>query len=239
MRCSPRRLGWLLAGLALADVGTAALLPPIDPVTAEMPSEWRYAGLPGKLPTRFSVTDVDGARALRIEADRSYGNLLHEMHPAEPAHTLDWQWRVDLLNEASDLTWRLGDDTTLKVCAMFDMPLQQVPFAERQVLRVASVALHEPLPTATVCYVWDAHLAPGTALQSPVTRRVRYLVLEGPGAALNVWKEERRDLASDFLKLFGDESPAVPRVSAIAVGADADNTQGHSLGWVRRLHFES
>ena len=62
------------------------------------------------------------------------------------------------------------------------------------------------LPGATVCYVWDAHLPVGTTMPSPFTSRLRYMVLESGSARRGQWVDERRDVAADFLRLFGDES---------------------------------
>jgi hypothetical protein len=64
-------------------------------------------------------------------------------------------------------------------------------------------------------------------------------VLRGPCAPLHEWLAERRDLAQDFRRLFGDETSELPPLEAVAVGADADNTGARSLGFVRNLHFGS
>ena len=72
-----------------------------------------------------------------------------------------------------------GDDTAVKVCASFDLPIDNIPFTDRQILRIARGKTTEPVPAATVCYVWDAKLAAGTALDNAFTRRIRYIVLIG------------------------------------------------------------
>ena len=63
------------------------------------PSPWQVVGLPKqKMPlTQYALVDLDGRRALRIEADRSYGNLVHALDgaPVPTAARLSWQWRVD------------------------------------------------------------------------------------------------------------------------------------------------
>ena len=41
--------------------------------------------------TRFSVVDIDGKRAVRIEADESYGNLVHAVKSTAPPAHLAWQ----------------------------------------------------------------------------------------------------------------------------------------------------
>lgn len=42
----------------------------------------------------------------------------------------------------------------------------------------------------------------------------------------------------DFTKLFGAETPELPALVGIAVGADADNTRGHSLTHAAELVLE-
>ena len=136
-------------------------------------------------------------------------------------------------SQTSDLRSRSGDDTAIKVCVFFDMPIDNMSFTDRQLLRLARSKTSDFQPTATICYVWDAQLPAGTTLDNAFTRRVRYIVLESGKHRLDRWVAEKRDVGADFLKLFGDESKTVPAGrSASSVGADADNTKGHS-GLVR------
>jgi Protein of unknown function (DUF3047) len=201
---------------------------------------WHVAGLPkqSKPFTSFAVVDLDGHRAVRIEADSSYGNLVYPLTPPRPVTHLAWQWRADELIADDDLHTKNGDDVALKVCVFFDLPLDKVPFVERQLLRVARNQSSEPLPAATVCYVWDARLPIGTALPNAFTKRLRYKVLESGPARLHQWIPERRNLAADFIELFGDETREVPLVTGVAIGADADNTHSHSLSHVADIVLE-
>lgn len=221
----------------------ATLAPPTGgSTTAWPPAPWVAGLLPAQtLPTtRFEPVVVDGQPAVRIEAAGSYGNLLHPLARSASPGLLRWRWRLDEPNPAADLRRREGDDTNLKVCLLFDLPIGQVPFVERQLLRIARSRSGEPLPAATLCYVWDPRLAVGTRLDNPYSRRVRYLVLRGPEQPLRRWASEQRDVAADFRAAFGDESPdALPPLQAVAVGADNDNTGGRSLAYLADLVLES
>ncbi|MEP6739402.1 MAG: DUF3047 domain-containing protein [Caldimonas sp.] len=202
---------------------------------------WHVVGLPQQTKpfTQFSVVDLDGKRALRVEAIESYGNLVHPLQFTGSTAHLGWQWRVEHLNEAADLHLKSGDDTTLKVCVFFDLPLDNIPaFADRQMLRFARSKSIDPVPGATVCYVWDAHLPAGTMLDNAFTRRVRYVVVRSGAERLNQWVAEKRDVAADFAKLFGAESDHMPAIIGIAVGADSDNTHTRSLGFVSGVVLE-
>ena len=211
---------------------------------------WVSAPLPAQKlpPTRFDLREVDGRPAWRVESPASYGNLVHAVQgAASQARTMAWRWRLDRAIERADLQTKAGDDAALKVCALFDMPAERVPFVERQLLRVARAASGQALPAATLCYVWaplvSAGAAGGTGASGPTgtvlpnahTRRMRWMVLRGAESPLGNWQVEQRDLRADFLRAFGDETATVPPLVAVLVGADADNTGGHGLGWLQDL----
>ncbi len=233
----------VLAALATLCLGAPAAAradqPWLAPLAAagngEQPTPpWHVAGLPSqtKPVTRFGIVTLAGERVLRIAADSSYGNLVHPLPDVRGVHKLSWRWRVDEPNTRGDLRQKSGDDSPVKVCLLFDMPLDRVPFIERQLLRLVRGGSDEPLPAASVCYVWDAKLAAGTTLDNAFSRRVRYIVLRGADAPLATWQREQRDIAADFRRLFSDESAEVPPLQGVAVSGDADNTQGHSVAYV-------
>ncbi len=233
-----KRLG-LAAGLVAAACGARAdaLVPLEAGGGAVPPPPWHVAGLPmqRKPFTRFDMVELDGQRVLREEADRSYGNLVHPLPSGTPGRYLSWRWRVDLPNDRANLRTKSGDDSAAEVCVMFDQPMRALPFVDRQLVRLARAHSSEPLPTATVCYVWDAHLPVGTALDNAYTRRVRTIVLRGEGTPPAAWRSERRDVQADFLQLFGDEASTVPGIVGVGIGADADNTQTRSLSYIADL----
>jgi hypothetical protein len=239
------RFARLLGLLALAVAGTALVGSTVAgpelalaPVVADglvPPSPWHVVGLPAQRKpfTRFDIIALDGERVLRVEAAESYGNLVHATRVDDGrAHELAWRWRVDEALPQADLNQRRAEDMPARVCALFDLPLAAVPFLDRQLLRVARAATLDDPPGATVCYVWNSRLPPGTMLASPFTKRIRYIVLHGPETPLHAWVSERRNLGADFMALFGDETRKLPPIVGIAVGADADNTHGHSVAHV-------
>lgn len=234
----------VLCGL-LPLVAVAQSLPPLLATDGALNPAWRFVGFPKKhadLPaTRFEAARVDGAAALQVSTASSYGTLVHDLKDAPPAR-LQWRWRLDQPlsggTTVPDLTTKAGDDAALKVCAMFDHPLERVPFVERTVLRIARSVSGENLPAATVCYVWDSAAPAGLQGANPYTRRVRYISLRGNETPAGQWVNERRDLAQDFATLFADELPAggaVPPLRSVLIGADSDNTASRSSGWVADL----
>lgn len=241
----------------LSCVAAAALLPlvhaqtaplaPLVPAQGVASSVWRFVGFPkakADLPaTRFELTEVQGERALKVSTQASYGTWVHEL-PKITAGRLQWRWRLDQPLSGGkgvpDILTKAGDDAAIKVCVMFDHPLERVPFIERTKLRIARSLSGEDLPAATLCYVWDSVHAAGLQGANPYTQRVRFITLQGKGANLGQWQTETRDVAADFAQLFADESPVgapLPKVRAVLIGADADNTGSQSVGWVKALDW--
>ena len=221
---------------AQTPVKAVALTPFSSASNDQPPASWRVVGMPGgKIPlTTYAVADMDGRKVLRVEAIKSYGNLVHDL-PAvqlEAGIRLRWRWRLDEPLRNADLRRKEGDDSPLKMCALFNMPLDRLGLIERNLLRIARGVSGEKLPSATLCYVWDSALATGTLLPNAYTARVRLIVVNSGEQRLGQWVSHERDLAADFKRAFGEESNALPPLQAVLVGADADNTGGQSLGWV-------
>ena len=115
------------------------------------------------------------------------------------------------------------------------MPAKHIPAGERTLFKLAQFFSSDKLPTATLCYAWGQTDSVGSVIASPVTARVRYMVLNAAASPLGTWQEHRRNLPADFLKAFGSESTTVPAVTAIIIGADSDNTQGASLAYISQM----
>ncbi len=195
-----------------------------------IPAPWRVITLP-KLPkhTRYDIVAVDGEYVLRAVANGSYANLLHPLD-AVRAQRLSWRWRVVQPIDRSDLTRKDGDDVPARVCVLFDLPLERLAFADRVKVELGRALFDRELPAASICYVWDRQLAPGTWLANAYTDRVRLLVLRRGG--YGAWAAESRDLAADFARAFPHEARGgLPPLAAVGVSADGDNTGGASLAY--------
>lgn len=255
---APRRRALLpAAALALLAAGPAPAADPPAPATpAPLPAlragealdpGWRLVALPGDPPkapaTAFEPGAADGVAGVRVRVAGSYGNLVHAVD-ATAAQRLQWRWRLDEPlaggQTPADILERRGDDAALKVCVLFDHALDRVPFVERQVLRVARRVSGEPLPAATVCYLWDSTYPAELSAANPYTRRVRFISLRGREAPLARWVDESRDVAQDLRRLFADELPAdapLPRITQVLVGGDGDNTGARASGWIAQIRW--
>lgn len=226
--------------LAWCTVG-AQSLPPLALVPAfsamapgAVPAPWHFATLPRKTPTEFQIVELEGQRVLRAHTQAGYGNLVLPLAPSStPPQQLRWRWRVDQLVDNANLRQRAGDDAPLKLCVAFDFDKNQLSWGERAKLRLGQISTGEPIPAETLCYVWDKLLPVGTLLHNAFTHRLRYIVLQSGSAHLGQWQGELRNVAADYARAFGDESPqGMPALVDLVISADADNTQSEGLGYV-------
>lgn len=215
----------------------SAITPFKNAPLGEPPATWKFVSLPHKVPTKFTVVDLDGEKVLKLEAEDSYGNLVHAVQTQPTAETkLEWRWRVDKLIDTADLRTHAGDDSPAKVCVFFAFDAAQLSLGERAKLSLAHSSTGQDVPTETLCYVWDNKLPVDTALPNAFTKRIRVIVLQSGTGKLGQWVTEKRGLVADYRRLFGDESKGdVPPMTGVAVAADADNTHGHAVAYVGDL----
>lgn len=230
----------LVGAITVVLAASAHALPPLVVDSAIGPG-WRVAGLPQQKPplTRYAAVVESGQTAVRLEAEASYGNLAAELSGTPAPAGLAWRWWVERANPGTELAEKSGDDTPARVCLGFDLPLANVPFIERQQLRLARALTGAELPAATLCWAWGGAEAKGSLVVNPYTARVRTLVLRGRGDALAQWHDEQRDVYADFRLAFGNEwsAAAPPPLRAAFVAADADNTGERTLAFVGDLRF--
>ncbi len=201
--------------LTIALAGAAAQTPGLH-LLANGLAGWEERSFDGH--TAYTLQSVGGEPVLRAEARGTASGLYRERPVALDAWpVLRWSWRADTLPGAGDERARSGDDFALRVYVVASDPV----FFWR---------------TRAVCYVWSAGARRGGSWRSPFTDNVRMLALRGPGDAPGEWRDERRDVAADFRRLFGD-APAT--IDAVAVMTDGDQTGGVARGAYRGLRFEA
>lgn len=208
-------------------------LPPFSAMPpGEVAPPWRVVGLPrNKAPlTRFEVVPLGNATVLRATTNASYGALTFDVPKVTlgPEATLSWRWQLLRPMPQADLRTKQGDDAPLKLCLLFDLPLERLSWSDRTLMRLARSASGEALPSATLCYTWDHRLPADTLLPNAYTNRVRTLVLQSGDGTLGQWFTHTRSVRQDFLRAFGAEASELPPLQAVVVGADSDNTGGQS-----------
>ena len=247
MRRAQQLLG--AAGLCLltACAGIAPVEPaePVEPVAnrdvewvATAPAgqasagssiKWQHCVFPGKKPTAYHATRLDGRHVIQSDS-KSAASMLRQSLRVEPAELgrLRFSWKVPELIKGADLTQRDTDDSPVRLVLAFEGDRSAFSAKNAMLSELALVLTGEPLPYATLMYVWGNHRAPGSVIINPRTDRIRKLVLESGPQQLGRWLDYERDIRADYEKAFGEAPGAL---LAIGIMTDTDNTRGSTLAW--------
>lgn len=240
-RIDRRQLLFLAGAAAIGAPARSAgslAVPPFSgaPLGIGVASGWEHQTLP-KVPqaNSFAIVDDGGLRVLRVHSEAAASNWLAKLSGETPRRpVLQWRWKVSRALAGSDLRSKQGDDYAARVYVLFDFPDDRLNLADRLRLRAARVLAGTDVPGAAICYVWGQAQPPGTSAWNPYTDRVRMVVIDSGDTYAQRWRNVRRDVHADWDEAFGG---AMPRIAAVAVGADTDNTRDTVDAWFTDLAF--
>ncbi|MBL8463359.1 MAG: DUF3047 domain-containing protein [Thauera sp.] len=209
------------------------------PAGAEgLPEPWRLQQIDERIaPTQYALKTWDGVAAVEAVAERSMA-LLGRPLDVDLAATphLCWLWRVDAPLATADMTTKAGDDYAARVYVSFKVEPGALGFGTRAKLALARSIYGDQVPDAALNYVWDNRQPVGTFMPNAYTDRTRMIVLRSGAGDAGSWVTERRDVAEDFKRAFG-EVPA--QLSGIALASDTDNTGESARAGFAEFRFVS
>jgi DUF3047 family protein len=215
-------------GLRLIVV--AAVLAYGRPAAAEMlefgpdlgEAGWSIVGFAGVPPASFRAAD---RKTLRVSTDASAGMLWRRVdEPLRKASAALWRWRVSEGVVPTDLSKRGADDRALAVYFVFG--------AAADFTRGPLALLGSPSVTVLV-YVFGGDKPRGAIVPSPhMGKRGKFIVLRPADAQKGAWFDENVDLAQDYARAFGVQSPLL---LAVAISSDSDDTRGRNRAELRDL----
>ena len=192
-------------------------------------SAWEHFRLPGKKPSEFEYTLEEGRHAISANAQSS-ASMLRQVMRVAPGDlgTVKFSWKLPDLIQYADMSLREFDDSPVRVVLAFEGDRSKFSAKNAMLSELAHVLSGEPLPYATLMYVWCNECEPGKVILNPHTDRIRKLPLESGPGKLNRWLEYERAVRADFVKAFGEE-PGV--LTSISIMTDTDNTKSVARAW--------
>ena len=186
-------------------------------------AKWEHFKLPGKSPSQFDLTLEDGRNAIAASAQSSASMLRQVMQIApKELGTLKFSWKLPDLIQYADMSIREFDDSPVRVVLAFEGDRSKFSGKNSMLSELAHALTGEPLPYATLMYVWCNDCNPEEIIINPHTDRIRKLPLESGTAKLNRWMDYERAVRDDFVKAFGEE-PGL--LTSISIMTDTDNTK--------------
>lgn len=190
---------------------------------------WQHRIFPGKNSTAYQAIQLDGRSAIQSESS-SAASLLRQTLRIEPGAlgNLRFSWKVPALINGADLRERDSDDSPVRVVLAFEGDRSRFSAKNAMLSELVLLMTGEPLPYATLMYVWGNHSEPGSVVVNSRTDRIRKLVIESGPQALNRWLDYERDIRADYEKAFGEEPGALVSIGHMT---DTDNTRQQATAW--------
>jgi len=246
------RRQWLL-GLGALALGGCAAPPRADETERVTQSAWaRATALDGlqasgpwvhrrygnRQPTRYEAGQRDGRPALhaRSESGNSTMRLPLQPTPLTPGARLGFSWWVPALLPQADLGNAETDDAVARIILTFDGDRASWSRRDHMLSELAQLITGEPMPYATLIYVWDDRYPVGTVVDNPHTRRIRKLVVQSGPDRLGRWVDHERDVFGDFQRVFGAEPGPI---TGLGLMTDSNNTRTDTEAWFGPLSLRA
>ena len=206
-----------IAPWALASVNQAKL------------ATWVHFKLPGKKPSQFEYVLLDNRNAIAASAQSS-ASMLRQVMRVKPDDlgNLKFSWKLPDLIQYADMSLREFDDSPVRVVLAFEGDRTKFSAKNAMLSELAHALTGEPMPYATLMYVWCNSCEPEEIIVNPHSDRIRKLPLESGRDKLNRWMDYERAVRDDFVKAFGEE-PGM--LTSISIMTDTDNTKSVARAW--------
>ncbi|WP_418321270.1 DUF3047 domain-containing protein [Piscinibacter sakaiensis] len=192
-------------------------------------SAWAHQTFPGKRASHYRPQRKDGRDTVMVRASSS-ASMVRRRVRIEPGELgrLRFSWLVPEVIASADMTRHDREDSPVRVVLAFDGDRSKFSAKDAMKSELAETLTGEPMPYATLMYVWSNDQAAESVLVNPRTSRIRKLVVERGADNVGRWLSYERDVCADFRKAFG-ESPG--RLLSIAIMTDTDNTRSEAKAW--------
>ena len=196
--------------------------------TREKPT-WQHYTLPGKHAADYVFARLDGRDAMAVTAV-SAASLLRQKVRIEPQELaqIKFSWKVPELISLADLAVRENADSPVRIVLAFEGDRSKFSAKNAMLSELAHTMTGEPLPYATLMYVWCNSRPPGTVITSARTDRIRKIVVESGAKNINMWMDYERNIRADYEKAFGEAPGALV---GIGIMTDSDNTRTTTRAW--------
>ncbi|PIT74128.1 DUF3047 domain-containing protein [Limnohabitans sp. G3-2] len=204
--------------------------------SAQDKAQWEAVTLPGKLRTAFKLEKRQQREALSAQAEASASMLRQRLQvPADQLGRLQFAWQIDNLLAGADMGERDSEDSPVRVILAFEGDRSRFSAKNAMLSDLTEALTGEPLPYATLMYVWCNRRPVDTVIVNPRTDRVRKWVVDSGPAHIRQWRQHNRDVRADFEKAFGEAPGALV---GVAIMTDSDNTRGHVRAWYGDIRLD-
>ena len=182
-----------------------------------IPEGWK-GGSWGSPQYNFTITDLNGQKVLRLQSESDSSTISIDIKGKvnlKETPILEWRWRITKLPAGADARKGATDD-------------------EAGQIYVGWPRFPQAVRSRIIGYIWDTSAPVGSIFKSEKTGTVTYVVVESGPAKLGQWIAERRNVAEDFKRIYGEE-PDDP--GAVSISIDSDDTKSSAEAFFGPILF--
>jgi hypothetical protein len=168
---------------------------------------WSVKSFKGE--TEYRIVEDAGRKVLQASSQAAASGLVFKIeYDPQEYPVLSWRWKVGNVIAKGDSRTKAGDDYAARIYVVFP---------------------HWFFPkTKTLNYIWANRLPREAVQANAFTGNAMMIAVESGGDKVGEWLTERRDIVADYRRAFGEDPP---KVGAIAIMTDTDNTGETALAW--------
>ena len=198
-------LGLFFISIFSIKVSAAEIV--LDNYREGLSSKWVEKSFKGR--TQYEVTQENNLRCIKAVSHSTASGLYYEInYETEKYPLLHWRWKVDHVLLNGNALIKEGDDYAARIYVVFP-----------------SILFWK---TKAINYIWANKLPRGTAVVNPYSSNAIMIAVESGSSKTGQWIEEERNVFEDFREHFKQDPP---RVGAIAIMTDTDNTGEKAVAW--------
>ena len=192
---------------------------------AALPSEWKPLSMASfKNNTEYVLVADEGTVVLRATSHNAASFVAaHTEFDPHQFPMLSWRWKVVQGIPAAVTTEQSKEDAPVRLMIAFAGDTSKLSFKERTAAAAAQSISGQPLPYATLMYIWGSKVAVDSITTSSRSSRIRMLAVAADDQGVGHWQSYTRNLVADFKRAFGEEPG---KVTSIEIMTDTDNTGG-------------
>ena len=176
-----------------------------------VPSDWQKQNW-GSPKYDFSIALHESHKVLHLRSANEGSTISRDIKGKvnlKETPLLEWSWKASVLPKGGDSCKKATDDQAAQIFVVWP----RFPTAVR---------------SRIIGYVWDTTAPAGTICKSEKTGTVTYIVIRSGTADLGKWFTERRNVAEDFQKIYG-EAPDNPEALSIAIDSNDTSSTAESF----------
>ncbi|MGV1099610.1 DUF3047 domain-containing protein [Thiovibrio sp. JS02] len=170
-------------------------------------AEWQSKSFAGQ--TYYTAEKTARQTSIKASSQAAASGLFYRIdYDPREKPLLKWSWKIEHTIGKGDARTKAGDDYAARVYVVFPSFF----FWNTRALN----------------YIWANKLRVGMAVPNAFTANAMMIAVESGDSKAGQWVSEERNIYEDFKRCFGGEPP---RVGAIAIMTDTDNTGDSVTAW--------